>query len=109
MKNIISLIIFLITLVSTNALAYDWQVETTVRLVQPTYMPNVVSFQLNDSAGECNSGAWMSWNAKGSTEMEKHSNANAVYSTLMAALISGKKVSVYGNNSNCVVDFIHMY
>lgn len=89
--------------------AYDWVVVTKVTLVQPTYMPNVVSFQIHETAGACNAGTWMRWDARGTTEGEKIANANAVYGSLMTAMIAGKTVRLYGVDANCAIDFIHMY
>ena len=90
-------------------MAYDWSVESTVRLIQPTYMPNIVSFQINDPGGSCSAGAWLSLSARGDTEGERIANANATYSALIAALMSGNKVKIYGANTGCVAEFVHVY
>lgn len=94
---------------SASSFAYDWSVETAVTLVQPTYMPRSVSFKLSDAAGECVAGAWLKWTPQGTTEAEKHANANAVYGTLLTAFITGRKVRVFGVNAGCNVEYLHMY
>ena len=109
MKHLIGIVIVFVATTATNSFAYDWQVDTTIRLVQPTYMPNIVSFQVNDSAGACSQGAWLRWEARGDTEAEKHANSNAVYSTLLAAFMAKKTVRIYGVNENCRVDFLHLF
>jgi len=90
-------------------MAYEWQVVSKVTLVQPGYMPNEVSFQLSGSAGSCPAGTWMRWVPTGTTEAQKIANANAVYSTLMTALVTGKDVRIYGVNDRCTVEFLHMF
>lgn len=104
-----SILLVLFLCFSVNSYAFEWSVEAKVTLVQPTYMPNEASFQIDTSIGACPAGTWMRWPAKGSTEASKISNANSVYSTLMTAFVSGKTVRVYGVNDRCTIEFIHMF
>ena len=42
-----------------NAYAYDWSLASAhVTLVEATYMPYTVSFQLDKGAGGCPAGSW---------------------------------------------------
>jgi len=93
-----------------NSATYEWNVVTKVTHVQPTHMPTQVSFKLESPvSATCGANVWMEWGVRGNTDAEKIANANAVYSTLMAALVSGKDVRVFGNDLNCEVTFIHMF
>ena len=91
----------------TSAYAYDWTVEATVSLIEPTYVPTNIVFTVNAAAGSCAQGTSLTWNAKGSDQPSKIANVQALLATLLSAKLSGKKIRIYGNNSGCTVDFLH--
>ena len=75
-----------------------------VTAVEPTYLPNAVSFQIDVGNVTCPVGKWLVW-AK-----PDQSNNKAVYATLMTALVTGKKVNFLINNgdSTCVGQYLHL-
>jgi hypothetical protein len=97
--------------ITPSAYAFDWNVGTAhVTRLEVSYMPNRISFQIDQAAGsQCPAGTFLIWNAQGADEAQQIANANAVYSTLLTAMMSGKPVTLYGNNSGCVVTFAHIY
>lgn len=94
--------------VAAPASAYDWAIEGHVTLIEPTYVPGQINFSLDVGANGCAAGSWLHWNVRGTTEASQIANDQAILSALMAAYTSGKKVRVFGNASNCGIDFIHM-
>ncbi len=78
--------------------------EGKVAVLQPTYLPSLVSFQMTVGSSLCPSGAWLQW-VNASTD-----NNKAVYATLLAALTAGKTVRLYINDGDttCTVVFVHL-
>lgn len=95
-------------LLSTPAAAYDWTIETTLVVVEPTYVPEAVQFQIPVAAGSCAAGTWLKWNARGSDSASKIANAQAILSIMVAAEMSGKRIRIMGNNAGCTIDYIHL-
>jgi hypothetical protein len=93
---------------SSQAWAYDWGVEARVVAIESTYMPTQVLFSIDAAGSSCTVGTLLKWTPKGSTADEKIANAQAIFSTLLTAQASGRKVRVYGNNSGCTVDYLHI-
>lgn len=107
MKQI--MIVLVIVLLSTStAFAYDDQVQAQVTVVEPSYIPNKVYFQLNESSENC---GWYIWNpSEDLTSEERIASIQAVHSALLAALISGREVRVHYFNmpgGNCSVEYFH--
>lgn len=71
-------------------------------------MPESVYLQLDVDAGSCPAGTWIRWIARGTDQPEKIANAQAVLATAMTALAAGKRMTLYGNNSGCTLDFVHL-
>ena len=92
----------------TSAYAFDWVIETTVSVLEPSYVPTSIAFSVNAAGGSCAQGAWLSWNAQGADQPSKIANIQAVYATLLSAKLSGKTIRIYGNNSGCTIDHIHI-
>lgn len=78
-------------------------VVARVILVEPSYMPGFVTFQLDKPLPSCPLGTWFRWD-KG-TE-----NNKAALSSLLSALISGKRVVVHVNNGDttCMGQYLHV-
>jgi hypothetical protein len=93
-------------LCATPSFAYDWSVTAHVVVVEGSYMPAQVPFQIDAAAGSCPLGAFFNWNIRGSDATARNINAQAVESLLMTAKSSNQRVTIYGNNSGCTVDFI---
>lgn len=94
--------------VSRPALAFDWDVQTTVSVVEGSYVPSLVPFEINVPAGTCARGAWLYWTIQGTDEAKQIANAQAVFSLLLTAKMSNKTIEIYGYNSGCAVAFIHL-
>ncbi len=93
-----------------SATAGNWTVFTAhVTRVEASYMPNLITFQIDQAAGACAAGQFLQWSPQGSDEEKQIANANAVYSLLMTALATGKQVTIYGNDTNCAASLIHIF
>ena len=89
-------------------MAYDWAIVTKVTAIESSYIPDNLLFKVATAGGSCATGQLLVWNRKGSTDAIKQSNATSVYALLLTALASGRDIVIYGNNSNCSVDFIYI-
>lgn len=98
--------IFLILalLFSGHAHAYDWNGKTTVRMVEGTYIPDLVAFSVNEGFGGCKAGDMLRWYGKMS---DPQANVKAIYSGLLSALNTGNPIYIYGSNNSCQIEFIH--
>ncbi len=95
-------------LVPTVVYAYDWSVGgAAVTILEPSYMPGHIAFQIDKGSAACPSGTWLVYFGQGSTTETQQQNARVTYATLMSAMLSGKKVSIYGAN-NCYTDHVHL-
>jgi hypothetical protein len=91
------------------AQAYDWNITTQPTVVEATYMPASVNFQVaNAASGSCPAGTFLVWNAKGADAAAKAANAAAVMSMVMTAKATNRSLVLFGNNSGCTIDFIWM-
>lgn len=95
-----------IGLSAPQAFAYDWMITAHVTLIQPTYLPEYVSFQVDTAGGPCAAGSWLAWPAQGTDEASQIANTQAVYSSLLAAMLAGKSVTLFGNNTGCTVNYV---
>lgn len=87
----------------------DWGIGAgRVTRLEATYMPDAITFQIDQGGGNCPAGTWLRWNSQGSDEAEKIANGQAVYAMLLTAEASGRPVTLYGNNAGCIVMYIHM-
>jgi hypothetical protein len=93
---------------SSQAWAYDWGLEARVVVVEASYMPVQILFSIDVPGASCTAGTLLKWTAKGSTADEKIANTQAIFAMLLTAQTSGRKVRVYGNNSGCTVDYLHI-
>jgi hypothetical protein len=77
-----------------------------VTTLEPTYMPNRISLQMDAGSPACPRGKWLSWEA--GTAGAPH--IQAVYATLMAALLDTRNVTfvVYDSDVNCVGRYLHL-
>jgi hypothetical protein len=100
----------MLSFMAPAAIAYDWNVTTAhVTVLEASYMPNYISFEIDQNAGtSCPSGSFLIWSPPSGDEQQQIANVNAVYSTLLTALASGKTVQLFGNNAGCNVVFVHI-
>ncbi|MDO8412885.1 MAG: hypothetical protein Q7S51_03730 [Gallionellaceae bacterium] len=76
-----------------------------VTIVEPTYLPGRVNFQMDAGNVTCPAGTWLSW------QNADQQNNKGVYATLLTALVSGKQVRFYINNGDttCNGQFLHLF
>lgn len=105
-----SLLTAILGLTPSGAFAYDWAVDAHVVVIEGSYVGwTTVYFTIDQTpSASCPAGNWLHWNTLGSTEAVRIANEQAVFSLIMAAKLSGKRVKVHGNNTDCGIDFIHM-
>lgn len=78
--------------------------EGKVQVLEPTYLPGAVAFDMDAGNTACPAGKQLKW------QKPDPENNKATYSTLLAALVSGKRVRVYinDNDTNCIVHYLHL-
>jgi hypothetical protein len=102
------LIAFAAMLTSTPALAFDWVISAHVIAIEGTYVPAQLPFQVDTAGGSCAAGTFLQWNIRGSDVTAKNINAQSVESLLITAKSSNQRVTIYGNNIGCTVDYIYL-
>ena len=88
--------------------AYDWLTNAKVTLIEATYAPNSIPFQVDRAIGNCAAGSMLTWTSKGGDAASKAQNFQAVFALLLTAQSSGQLVTIYGNNVNCSIDYIYI-
>jgi len=89
-----------------NVYAYTWSKTTTVKVVEASYIPAIVTFQVTDHPSDCINTLWLTWATRGKTETQRIANANGIYASLMAAQALGRTITIFG--SSCNVEFINL-
>ena len=89
-----------------GALAYDWEVSAHLTEVEGSYVPNEVTIMIDQSAGTCAAGAWLTFSGNPSSN-NLPANVQAVYAGLLVALQTGSRVELYGSNAECAIEFVH--
>ena len=107
-RFISTLLAVLATILGTSAYAYDWGAAGNVTMIEGTYVPDAVTFTIDVDSGNCTAGSLLRWNAKGTDLQSRIANVQAVMTLLLTARTTGKRIQIYGNNSGCTVDFIHL-
>ena len=102
--NNLKKLLFLSLLLSSPVIAYDWAQIGIIKEVEPTYIPDSVQFKFDRDAGPCEQGAWLKWEGK---TAEPNVNVQAIYSAVLAALMSGKRVKIYGTD-DCRLQYMHV-
>ncbi|TWB43905.1 hypothetical protein [Nitrospirillum pindoramense] len=108
MRFSILVVAALVACLTTPAFAFDAVATGKVRVIEASYVPDQVNFQLDTAVGACPAGAWLNWVPTKSTDAKNADSVNAVYSLVTTALASGKGVTVYVTNTNCMVNFIYL-
>jgi hypothetical protein len=77
--------------------------EGTVTMVETTYMPTRVVFQMSNGVPACPAGSFLVWE-------NTATNNQAVYAGLLTAFASGKRVRFHinDNDTSCRGQFIHL-
>ncbi|MBA6302871.1 hypothetical protein H4J52_05800 [Colwellia sp. MB02u-14] len=100
--NLKKIILIMLIMLSLNAQALE-SIVGKVTLVEATYLPGSISFYMDTGNATCPKGKWFKWS-------KNEENNKIVYSTLMTALVSGKKVRLYinDNDTSCKGQFLHI-
>lgn len=87
-----------------NALAL-MQVIGHVTILQPTYLPGTITFQLDTGTSACPAGSWLYW-INSNTD-----NVKGVYATLLSAVTTDHQVSVFfnDNDTSCDAQFLWLW
>lgn len=93
----------LLALSSQAALAFEVIVGHVV-VLEPSYMPGYISFQMDAGSTSCPTGRWLIW------KNPDTANNKAVYATLMQAMATGKKIRFHitDGDASCQGQFIHL-
>jgi hypothetical protein len=80
-------------------------IEGKVTLLEATFLPSLVTFQMAAGTTTCPAGNFLRWSNA------DPANNKAVYSTLMAAFLSGKNIRLYINDGDatCTGVFVHIF
>lgn len=96
------MLIISMLLASANAAALE-SFLGKVTTLEPTYLPGAITFRLDSGNATCPKGTWLKW-------AKTEENNKIVYSTLMAALASGKRIRFHmnDNDTECKGQYIHI-
>ena len=83
-----------------------WALESAqahVTIVESTYMPGSITFQVDIGTPSCPAGAWLTWSNA------NVDNVKSAFALLIAATNSGNRVGYFINNGDttCAVQFLH--
>lgn len=95
--------VFAMCVLFNSANAIQW-IKGKVTGIEVTYLPVTLYFFLDTGNTACPAGKAMKWESA-STE-----NNKAIHSTVLAAMLAGKKLNIVinDNDTNCVVRFIYI-
>src|SRR6516164_335288 len=111
--GLVALLAIVLVSMPANAGTVDWSVNGAhVTVVEGSYMPGFITFQIDAAVGPCPAGSWLIWNGQGSTSQSQQDNNKAVYALLITALATGKAINLYGNNPSasggaCLATYVH--
>jgi hypothetical protein len=96
----------ILTVAPTVAFADSWDVVAHVTQLEPSDIPNMIYFAIDQDAGSCAAGPWLVFSGNsGSSNLPD--SVKAIFAGLQAALLSGLSVEVYGTSTGCVVSNVH--
>lgn len=88
------------------AFADSWDVVAHVTEIEPSAVPNVVYFAMDQNAGTCAAGPWSTFPGN-QTSNSLPESVKAVYAGLQMALVTGFQIEVYGTSTGCTVTSVH--
>jgi len=92
-----------ILILSVGNVVYAANATVKINAIIPDYMPDQIRFTVDANIGGCVSGTWLDRFGSGTDESTKRENNKIAYSTLLAALMAGKRVNVFVDESTCQV------
>jgi hypothetical protein len=87
---------------STSSFALDG-FNGKVNWLEPTYLPAVIKFTMDSGNSTCPAGTVLRW------QKPDVENNKLVYSTLMAAMLSGKRVRFHFNDGDTACTGTHLH
>lgn len=97
--------------VASSGFAYDGLIEGKVTVVEASYVPNYVTFQMSTGTDACPAQSWLRWD--GSFHgVNPASNVKAVYGQLLSAMLTQKTAKLFFYNvapdgHPCEGEYIH--
>ena len=109
-KSVLVVFCLAMVLVASSAMAFDWTAgAVTVTRIDPSSMPTTIYILIDVNAGSsCPAGGWLTYSGQGATTDIQQQNAKSMYAMLLASLLSGKKLDMFGMNAACTVKNIHI-
>ena len=95
------------------------QADALVTLIEVTYLPDSIKFQVDQTVANCAPGSWIVWEggalyprgAATTDETERNANVRIIGQVLLGQKALGSKVRLFANNKNasgnCVVDYLY--
>jgi hypothetical protein len=105
--------------IATPLSAFDSPIPVAkVSVVEVSYQPGAVVFQIDQPVANCPAGDWIAWDGglsyppgNPATEADRKSNVRQVTNTLLTAMHTNGRVRVYARNKtatvSCVVEYMH--
>ena len=93
---------------STPALAYDWSATGKVTSIEASASPSYLWFTFDQQAGICPTGQTLYWLAKGPDATTQYQNVQATLAVLLTAKTTGQQVTLFGDNADCNIQYIHI-
>lgn len=106
--NFAVLVLGLLVCVPAVAGPTDWNVTANLTVVEGTYMPTSITFQIDQNAGtalQCAAGNFLEYVGTNAD------NSKAIYALLLSSKLAGQTVTLFGSNTplvdgNCQVNFV---
>jgi len=108
MNRILGITFIFLAFIGSSAEAFDWGVEAYITTIEPTFAPKYINIQIDRAIGSCAAGSWLTWNGSGNNDTERWDNNRAVLGAMLTAQVSRTRVRLYGSNSGCRIEFIHI-
>ena len=112
MRKMTVILAAFVVLWPSSAFAYDWYTVAEVAAVEGTAAPSIVRFWVTTKVGSCpvgqEFGSQLDYRPNGGTPDEKIANGQTVAAILMTAKTGGRKIKIFGRNSDCVVEYIYL-
>lgn len=82
---------------SASATAFSYVLGHATRVEND--LPGLVYFQIDVPAGNCAAGAWLKYTPPAGAVADQIDNVKGAYALLLAAVSSGARIAVYGDDS----------
>ena len=106
MRNLVLLVSVAAAIAATGPAQALQYITGHVTQLEPSYMPNKITLQMDAGNAACPAGKWLVW----TTGVNASPNTQDVYGTMLAALLSSKPVDfvINDNDASCNGQFFHI-